>query len=269
LNLERETIVNGQHTQVLEHDGEFIHDFYHDKSETHHVTFPTNLPNFQSCSLNSAMCCWIGDRQANDGNGNCEEPYDTNCVDAVPDANTELCLNGNTPQNVVETHRDVHCHGFAWAQQSFDRSNVFKGNNLFYVSMYDHLYERGYVRNVPGYPMCGCLERMPKVTRSDCTEIDYWGRHQFNYSAASKTFAVQTVEAEVYFDACDGGEANDLEQYYARLLLEGRATDDNYKSAKKILDYECATLNRKEDGGDDYYHIGDDDYYDDDDSINT
>jgi hypothetical protein len=265
LNLERETIVNGQHTQVLQNDGEFIHDFYHDKSENHHVTFPDNLPNFINCAVNSALCCWVGDRQANDGNGNCEEPYDTNCVNSVPDANTDLCLNGNTPRNVVETYRDVHCHGFAWGPEPSDRSNVFKGNNLFYVSMYDHLYERGYVKNVPGYPMCGCLEKMPKVTRSDCTEIGYWGRFQFNYSAASKSFDIDTKEAWVYFDACDGvHDHNDLEQYYARLLLEGRATDANYEAVRKVLDHECATLSRKENGSDDYYEFADDDYQGDD-----
>jgi hypothetical protein len=48
----------------------------------------------------------------------------------------------------------------------------YKGNNLFYISMYDdHMYQRGYVRSVPGAPMCGCVEKMPIVTRADCTEI--------------------------------------------------------------------------------------------------
>jgi hypothetical protein len=37
------------------------------------------------------MCCWTQDRQANDGNGNCEKPYDVNCLDADPADNTDLC----------------------------------------------------------------------------------------------------------------------------------------------------------------------------------
>merc|ERR1711862_335283 len=48
----------------------------------------------------------------------------------------------------------------------------YKGNLLFYVSMYDHMTQRGYVRNIPGAPMCACAENMPVVTRSDCTEIE-------------------------------------------------------------------------------------------------
>jgi len=37
------------------------------------------------------MCCWTADRQANDNNGNCATPYDTNCVNADPGDNTDLC----------------------------------------------------------------------------------------------------------------------------------------------------------------------------------
>merc|ERR1711862_531038 len=46
----------------------------------------------------------------------------------------------------------------------------YRANNLFYVSMSDHLHDRGYVRSVQGSPMCGCVEHMPIVSRSDCTE---------------------------------------------------------------------------------------------------
>jgi hypothetical protein len=53
-----------------------------------------------------------------------------------------------------------------------DPSATYKGNNIFYVSMYDHMYKRGYVRNVPGAPMCGCAEQMPVVSRADCTQMD-------------------------------------------------------------------------------------------------
>merc|ERR1711924_541962 len=50
-------------------------------------------------------------------------------------------------------------------------------NNLFFVSMYDHLYQRGYVDSVTDDPqiagsqaMCGCVEDMNPVARADCTE---------------------------------------------------------------------------------------------------
>jgi len=36
----------------------------------------------------------------------------------------------------------------------------YRANNLFYVSMSDHLHDRGYVRSVQGAPMCGCVEHV-------------------------------------------------------------------------------------------------------------
>lgn len=71
------------------------------------------------------------------------------------------------PDDVEE---DTHCHGFVWSDDDNDESKIYKANNLFYVSMEDHLRTRGYVRNVPGAPMCGCLEQMPTVERADCTQ---------------------------------------------------------------------------------------------------
>ena len=58
---------------------------------------------------------------------------------------------------------DSHCHGFAWAEDPTDTSARFKGNKLFYVSMYDHLLQRGYVRSVPGAPMCACVEQVSQL----------------------------------------------------------------------------------------------------------
>jgi hypothetical protein len=63
--------------------------------------------------------------------------------------------------------------GFGWADDVTDQSQVYRGNNLFFVSLYDHMYVRGYVKNVPGAPMCACAEQMPTVSRSDCTQIDF------------------------------------------------------------------------------------------------
>jgi hypothetical protein len=44
--------------------------------------------------------------------------------------------------------------GFAWAEDTNDPSFVYRGNNLFFVSLYDHMYVRGYVENIPSAPMC-------------------------------------------------------------------------------------------------------------------
>jgi hypothetical protein len=75
---------------------------------------------------------------------------------------------------VYNTHATVDfLDGFGWAEDANDPSAVYRGNNLFFVSLYDHMYQRGYVKNVPGAPMCACAEQMPTVSRSDCTQINF------------------------------------------------------------------------------------------------
>lgn len=83
--------------------------------------------------------------------------------------NTDLCYNELTKApysndidangfSVYDDEGPVHCHGFAWSTDEREASSRYKANNLFFVSMYDHMYERGYVGNIPGSPMCGCVE---------------------------------------------------------------------------------------------------------------
>ena len=81
------------------------------------------------------------------------------------------------------------------------------------------MYQRGYVENVPGAPMCGCVEQMPTgefayvslhveililfvsfvliassvlhtfpVTRSDCTQVDLTETIEVTYKADTNTF---------------------------------------------------------------------------------
>ena len=41
--------------------------------------------------------------------------------------------------------------------------------------MMTNLYEKGYVRNIPGAPMCGCIEQMPVVDNTACVKpIESW-----------------------------------------------------------------------------------------------
>ena len=114
------------------------------------------------------MCCWPKDRQANNGNGNCATPYDENCVDKDVADNTKDLQAGDAsscfdsasgfgvhPEDNKNGEGAIHCHGFAWADDEYETTARYKSNNLFFVSMYDHMYQRGYVKNIPGMPMCG------------------------------------------------------------------------------------------------------------------
>jgi len=144
---------------------------YHDNQSKRFPFKIPDLPQFdpKKCTSYAAQCCWPRDRQAKDNNGNCNTPYDSNCVDKDVGDNTDLCYNelskapyaSNTIAKGFSVYGDegpVHCHGFAWSNDNQETTSRYKANALFYVSMYDHMHQRGYVENIPGSPMCGCVE---------------------------------------------------------------------------------------------------------------
>lgn len=233
---------------------------YDNEAQNGLITLPMDLPSFNpadvdKCELNAAFCCWVQDRQARDNNGNCNTPYDSNCIDKDPGDNANLCyvehdkgavsthlaggfsIYGDVKRNRENIEGPVHCHGFAWADDETDNISAFKGNNLFYVSMYDHMHQRGYVRNVPGAPMCACAENMPIVTRSDCTQLDITEEFEFSFDAGTKKFTANLEEVDIDFNACQGANNrnNDLEAYYKRLVNRGKATQANLEKLQKIL----------------------------------
>lgn len=228
--------------------GERIKEIYKDISQSKGITFPDTLTNFEKCDLNAAMCCFVQDRQAGDNNGNCKTPYDEKCTDANPADNTDICYvdmarsptSSRTTDGFAlfegEEEDDSHCHGFAWAEDSTDASARFKGNNLFYISMYDHLTQRGYARNVPGAPMCGCVEQMPVVTRADCTQIDITEDVTFTYSDANGLSA-DISNLDINFNACQGANNNnnDLGAYYERLTDEGKIPTEKRDTFEEIV----------------------------------
>ncbi len=256
-NEERESIDENGITihRLASHPGERIKNIYKDLSQNRGITFPDNLINFESCELNAAMCCFVQDRQAGDNNGNCNTPYDENCVDANPADNVDICYvdmaraptSSRTTDGFAifdgEDEDDSHCHGFAWAEDDTDPSARFRGNNLFYVSMYDHFTQRGYVRNVPGAPMCACVEQMPVVTRADCTQIDIVNEDvTFEYDEGSG-LAAEVSNLEIEFNACQGANNNnnDLGAYYERLVNEDKISEDKQESFEEIVvgEYYC------------------------------
>jgi len=236
--------------QLAVDPGTQIVQFYNGIAQSKGVKWPDKMDNFKDgCKLGAAMCCWVQDRQAGDNNGNCATPYDTNCHDADPADNVDVCYvdmqraptSSRTPQGFAlfdqNTEGDSHCHGFAWSGlDPTHQSAKFKANNLFYVSMYDHLYKRGYVRNVPGAPMCACVEQMAVVDRSDCTEIAAReGLVKFCYNGSIVQAFASGVS--IQFNACQGldGTNNDLDAYYRRLVKEGHRSDIEYKEFIKTV----------------------------------
>jgi len=246
-NEQVQTTEDGVDKYILKRDAHTVLSFYDNEAEETQVQWPGSLTNFNlnTCNAHAAMCCWVTDRQANDNNGNCATPYDVNCVNKDPADNTDLCyvshpdgnlstkfdstngftgFPGDDNNNSNDAEGPIHCHGFAWAEDDNDYTARYKANNLFYVSMYDHMYQRGYVRNVPGAPMCACVEQMPRVSRSDCTQIDVVEQYTLLYDGSKFHGSLDSIE--VTFNACRGidNRNNDLWAYMGRLYGEGKVT---------------------------------------------
>lgn len=254
LNEERQyTDEEGVDTWVLQNDFSKINNFYQNTALKALIEYPNDMKNFEDCDIRAAYCCWIQDRQAGDNNGNCATPYDEDCVDADPGDNTDLCYvdmaDGAASSHIAggfaifpdDEEGDVHCHGFAWGNDAEDLDTRYKGNNLFYVSMYDHFYQRGYVRGVPGAPMCGCAEQMPVASRADCTEMDISESFRYVYDSLTQRFNVIDKGVDIEFNACQGANDNnnDLEAYYERLVAEGRADQFELELLQKKLVGDC------------------------------
>jgi hypothetical protein len=233
LNYERKLVVNSVEEGVLKQDGSRIDYIYDNFAQNTPISWPEAF-NLQGCELRAAMCCFVADRQANDNNGNCNT---NDCADADPGDNTDLCYTDMSRSQRAAHVRDgysiygdgveggLHCHGLAWGDNS-GVEDALKGNNLFYVSMYDHLYTRGYVEQVQGAPMCGCVEKMPVVTRADCTELDVDQTVTITYTAATTNLYATVQITEIDFNACQGADNNnnDLSAYYQQLVNDGKAS---------------------------------------------
>jgi regulation of enolase protein 1 (concanavalin A-like superfamily) len=101
--------------------------------------------------------------------------------------------------------------------------------------MYDHMYQRGYVKNIPGAPMCGCVEQMPTVSRSDCTQVDLTESVKIQYDGSA--FVGKLTRVHVDFNACQGinNRNNDLWAYMARLYYQEDITPEQFGEAGKII----------------------------------
>jgi len=101
------------------------------------------------------------------------------------------------------------------------------------------LTQRGYVRNVPGAPMCACTEQMPVASRADCTQVDVEESFEIHYDGSE--WSGKLTKVYIDFNACQGinrnlhNQNNDLWSYMHRLYLEGKVTSEQLYDLSKTL----------------------------------
>ena len=237
--------------------GEGINNFFNAEAAGAQHTILQGFSELERCQNQAVMCCFGRDRQSNDNNGNCA---DGNCGDADPGDNSNLCYTSQANKYPEETEGAIHCHGFAWPDDATSAEARLRFNNFFFVSMYDHMYTRGYVgRSVANndvFPMCGCIEEMPPVSRSDCTQTDV-NTKNFKFvirrakgDTLSISYVADTGSFDIDFNACEGIDRdNDLHEYVERLVSEGRFSTETRDEIQKVLvGHEDPNNNNNEDG---------------------
>merc|ERR1711971_1392909 len=228
-------------SDVSYYGGEAIYKFYQNEAQFTYLNAPT-LDFEGGCEkTNAAVCCWHRDRQYFGDNGNCS-PGD--CANQNPGDNTDLCWmeteDGPFPYPEDVTEGDLHCHGFAWStlEETYGDVNTnAKWNNLFFVSMYDHLYTRGYSDSITDDPkiageqaMCGCVEEMSSaIARADCTEVV----GKTNYTASLNEDGLLVIE-----------QKPDTFFLKFRQCLEGKVTDKHVEEYEKtVVGYRDPSVN--------------------------
>lgn len=138
----------------------------------------------------------------------------------------------------------IHCHGFAWSDKADDPISQAKWNTLFYVSMYDHLYKRGYVENaVDVQDMCGCIEDMNPVTRADCSEVDavmdynvaVTGINGLSVTAVSGTYKLEFQSCRGIIFNTEQRKNNDLSAHVWSLVLQDKMSTDTLNKIFEVL----------------------------------
>jgi len=227
------------------------------------------------CASNTAMCCWHRDRQYFDNNGNCNMG---DCANANPGDNSDLCWTEHEgevfPYPSDTTEGNIHCHGVSWgtdAAANYNIHNEAKWNALVYVSLYDHMYTRGYVESLTNdskimgdHSMCGCIEDMPVVARADCQQAE--GRATYTTAVVDGLLQINHISGSfnLEFNACEGykyvapedlpiddtstaefrDNDNDLAGFVFRQHYEGKLTDEQVAIVETtLIGYRDPTVN--------------------------
>jgi len=119
------------------------------------------------CRLGAITCCYTSSRSnglPTNGHGRTDICAHDMTLSAK---SNHIKMNSYTIFDTQSTD-DTYCTGFAWEEDTF--SDAVKYNTLFHMAIQTNLFTNGFVRNIPGAPMCGCAEQMPIVEKAACTK---------------------------------------------------------------------------------------------------
>uniref|UniRef100_A0A7S2MWT7 Uncharacterized protein n=1 Tax=Helicotheca tamesis TaxID=374047 RepID=A0A7S2MWT7_9STRA len=235
-NYEHDSIDDGVYSFDLAKEAGMI-SVVNDKMDTEGIAWP-KMHNFKDCKLRAAMCCWVEERKDTDVTVEPTDNSDVCYVDFTRAKRSSHVKDGYSIYNGItgaptDVEGAVNCHGFAWGNDAGYADSGLKGNTLFNVAMQEGLYTNGYVEEVPGAPLCACVEQMPVVTKASCTKIVVDQTVSLSYDHTIAVFAADVAINSIAYDSCNLEDS--LSLYYAELVGDLKATEDEKAMLDEIL----------------------------------
>lgn len=203
--------------------------------------YPANMNLDVSCGLQTAMCCFT-----DDSNG--PNPDDFESV-----MTTDVCRHdlANSRQSNHIKHgwsvfpgaeKPVHCTGFTWQDETADLIG-----NLMYDASLSLTATKGYLKSIPGAPMCGCVEHMPVVERAACrkAKLADGTAVTFTFNYADGELSAEN-EASIVYEDCEGDLADEYKAVHGDDAIKEHLVGEGGCDAD-IVDY----LNEEQ-----FLHVG-------------
>jgi hypothetical protein len=197
--------------------------------------YPPYIANFNltsKCSLNTMMCCYTENRLGDDFEDNADVCYH----------DLEKSYFSNNVRHgygVFDPEYPAYCTAFHWDEDESSASYQYRGNALFDISFGTFL-RKGYVKNIPGAPMCSCIESMPVVSNAACRKLDVSNEH---YTLKYDGKGIKIVQDNVQVSFSDCGQ--DFLSYHS-----GKASPEIVEKLNEHITPSCAmsrtkTLNQR------------------------
>jgi len=198
---------------------------------TRHFSMPKHHA-LDNCEMGAAMCCFVASRTNPDPADNSDVCY----VDMKASRYTAHVRDG---WSIYSDSSDdsVYCEGFAWGNGG-GIASALKGNALFKVGFMDS-FSGGKVEQIPGTPLCGCMDRMPVVTNVACTDVtDPTSVVDVHFDSAVGMFDAAFTLGEITYGDCGG---LNLVEHYETLVGVGKAStvDADYMHKRVVGEFGC------------------------------
>jgi len=171
----------------------------------------------KECQLGVIECCYTSSRKSATGRTDLEDNAEMCALDLTEAKKSNHIKARSFTVYGTQAADDTYCSGFAYEEDSF--SEKVKYNTFFHMAMTTNLYENGFVKNIPGAPLCGCVEQMPIVDNAACVKVNE------GYSMDEEG----TVSIDISWEDC----GTDLASYYQ--TLSKRSELEKYFVSSKIV----------------------------------